>query len=388
MTINFFTRQRGKEKRLYARLTHEHKTTEILLDYAFGTQTLRKETYCNKVKKELSEIFNAQLLEKRASDVMTIKQIFLTENRNRYLLDVFKDYVDKKVMPRHANGELTQASVQKYNVCYNHLKDFLQCRNLDDININNVDVAFVDEFESFLKQFNKHNSTVKHLTYFRCIMNYARRVKGYIMQNPFDSVELKKKKHIPVFLTWTEIESLANKKYLIDRLEKVRDLFLFQCFTGLSYADMVKLKSLDLKSETITLGRQKSNEIAIVYLYDMAKLIWKKYNGLPMLSNVKLNAYLKELAVICGIQKKLTTHVARHTFATTVNLNNGVPLKIVQALLGHSSVKQTEHYAQLMTDTLVKACRDNNNKMVDFYQHFQQITLSSQDSRTHTVIHH
>ncbi len=377
MTINFFVRKRGKEKRLYARLTHDKKTTEILLDYLYTTSVQAK-PFCNKIRKELTEIYNQQHLANTPSDVQSVKQVYLTRFKNHYLMEVFRDYIDKKIKPKVDVQEMSQSGYRKYEVCYNHLKDFLQCRGTDDINIASVDRAFIDDFDAFLRQFSQHNSIIKQLTYFRCIMRYAKNIKGYILQDPFDSVEMKRRKRFPVFLEWSELEAIITKKHLVDRLDRVRDVFLFQCFTGLSYGDMVKIRQININAETLTINRKKTDEPAVIYFYDVAKEILKKYNNaLPLISNVKLNAYLKELAVICGVQKKLTTHVARHTFATTVNLNNGVPLKTVQLLLGHSSVKQTEHYARLNIESVISACRMNNEKLNGYALNSNNLSLSS-----------
>jgi len=387
MTINFFLRKRGKEKKVYARLTHDNKSTELLLDFIYTTKA-KAEPYFIKVRKELTEIYNHQIMSGSACDIQAVKQIYLTRFKNHFLMEIFRDYIDKKIKPKVDNKEMSLSGYRKYEICYNHLKDFLQCRNLDDVNIASVDAAFVDDFDAFLRQFNQHNSIIKQLTYLRCIMRYCKNVKGYIVQDPFDSVEMKRRKKFPVYLEWPDIQALMGKKYLVERLERVRDLFLFQCFTGLSYSDMAKLKQLDVQSETFTINRKKTDEPAIIYFYDVAKDILRKYNNqLPVISNVKLNAYLKELAVICGVQKRLTTHVARHTFATTVNLNNGVPIKTVQLLLGHSSVKQTEHYARLNVDSVLTTCRTNNSKLNDIYRNSVNFTVSSQDIAT-SVNHH
>lgn len=363
MTINFFQRARGKEKRLYARLTHDKKSTEILLDHYF-TSKVKSEQYCDKVKQDLVTIYNQQLQSNRPYDVVAVKMVYTTRYKVHNLLEVFSEYITKKIKPQYDAGEMSHSGFRKYEVCYNHLKDFLQCRHLDDINIASIDTAFIDDFDAYLRQFNQHNSIIKQMLYFRCVMNYAKNIHGYILRNPFDQVELRRRKKHPVYLEVTELLQIFNKNNLIERLDKVKDLFLFQCFTGLSYADLAKFNQHAGQQQTFTINRTKTNEVAIVYFYDIAKMILDKYhNQLPVISNVKLNAYLKELADLCGIEKKLTTHVARHTFATTVNLNSGVPLEVVQTLLGHGSIKQTQHYARLQTSSVIKHCTTNNSAL-------------------------
>lgn len=361
MTINFFQRNRGKEKRLYARLTHDKKSTEILLDYYY-TSKAKSEQYCDKVRQDLVMIYNQQLQTSKPHDVQSIKTLYTTRFKVHNLMEVFSEYIHKKIKPKYDSGELSYSAYRKYEVCYNHLKDFLQCRQLDDINIGSIDTAFIDDFDSYMRQFNQHNSIIKQMIYFRCILTYAKNVHGYILKNPFDLVELRRRKKHPVFLEIHEVLAIYNKTNLIERLDKVKDLFLFQCFTGFSYADLAKFKHQPGTDSTLTMNRQKNSEVAVVYFYDLAKMILHKYNyQLPVISNVKLNAYLKELADLCGINKKLTTHVARHTCATTINLNSGVPIEVVQTLLGHSSIKQTQHYARLQTSSVIKHCTTNNN---------------------------
>jgi site-specific recombinase XerD len=266
-----------------------------------------------------------------------------------------------KIFPKFEKGIILQSTVQKYQVTLNQLKDFLNARQTDDVNILSVNREFIDDFQNFLHQFNAHNSTMRHLSYFKCIMTHAVNVKGYLLKNPFDSIKLGKKKHTPVFLEESELQRIMRKKFLVDRLNKVRDLFLFQCFTGLSYADMMLFRPENVQNNYVRIYRKKSTEPAVIYVYDIAMKILEKYgNSLPKVSNQKMNGYLKEIADLCQITKNLTTHVARHTFATTVNLNNGIPIEVVQTLLGHASIKQTEHYARLQTRSVLKHCNSNN----------------------------
>lgn len=372
MTINFFQRKRGRKKRLFARLTFEGKTTELMLDYAMGESASGRKAYCRKVEQELMTLYNNQLLSNKPADVQTIKLMYTTTNRSYFLLKVFRDYVDNKIKPRYEKDEVTQACLQKYNVVFNHLEDFLRCRNMDDINIGSVSREFIDDFDNYLTSFNNHNTKMKHLGYLKCIMAYAKNVKQYITRNPFDEMRLTKKKVIPTFLSDQELERIMKKRHLNKRLEMVRDCFLFQCFTGLAYIDMKNLITTNLEEDYVQIRREKSTEPATVYIYDVAKKILQKYdNKLPVISNAKMNGYLKEIAALCNIEKTLTTHVARHTFATTVNLNKGVPLEVVQILLGHSSIKQTEHYAKFYTATVIDTCRKNNRNLTKFYKQMQ-----------------
>jgi site-specific recombinase XerD len=150
---------------------------------------------------------------------------------------------------------------------------------------------------------------------------------------------------------------IMQKRFAIPRLEHVRDIFVFSCFTGLAYVDVKNLKEKDIRSSFdgmlwIMKKRQKTNIQSNILLLEIPKMILGKYkdklqneNVLPVLSNQKMNSYLKEIADLCGIEQNLTFHLARHTFATTVTLSKGVPIETVSKMLGHSDIKTTQIYA-------------------------------------------
>jgi site-specific recombinase XerD len=156
---------------------------------------------------------------------------------------------------------------------------------------------------------------------------------------------------------------MAKKTFATNRIEKVRDMFLFSCFTGLAYADIKKLKRSEIGKgidgkDWIFTSRQKTDTDSRIPLLPEAMTILKKYEGdpqcvnmdraFPVMSNQRMNAYLKEIADCCGITKHLTFHIARHTFATTVTLSNGVPIETVSKMLGHRDLKTTQHYAKIL----------------------------------------
>ena len=165
------------------------------------------------------------------------------------------------------------------------------------------------------------------------------------------------------FLDQVEIDAIANKEFKIERLSLVRDIFLFSCYTGLAYIDVKQLTDknivLGIDGERwIGTHRQKTDSPSNVPLLPFAEAILLKYkehpqclnNGLllPVLSNQKMNSYLKEIGDVCGINKELTFHIARHTFATTITLTNGVSIESVSKMLGHRSIKTTQHYAKIV----------------------------------------
>jgi site-specific recombinase XerD len=164
-------------------------------------------------------------------------------------------------------------------------------------------------------------------------------------------------------LTEEEINVMMEKQFSTERLNRIKDIFLFSCFTGLAYADVAALKKSDINyvmsgEKWILTKRQKTNSICNIPLLPQAEYIISKYEDdpvclstgklLPVASNQKTNAYLKEIAAVCGIDKELTFHIARHTFATTVTLTNGVSIESVSKMLGHKNLRTTQHYAKII----------------------------------------
>ena len=166
-----------------------------------------------------------------------------------------------------------------------------------------------------------------------------------------------------VYLNEDELQAMAEKVFATERLNQVRDIFLFSCFTGLAYADVQKLKRTEIVKGVdgemwISTKRQKTDFPTGIPLLPSALSLLDKYKdhlvssikdkAFPVSSNQKMNAYLKEIAGVCGINKELTYHIARHTFATTVTLLNGVPIESVSKMLGHTNIKTTQHYAKIL----------------------------------------
>jgi site-specific recombinase XerD len=233
---------------------------------------------------------------------------------------------------------------------------------------------FITDFEYYLR--NKtpekgpkalnNNGLMKHIERFCKMINLAVRME-WIDRNPFHAYQLKFDKVEREYLTKDELARIEAKKFNIVRLQVVQDLFVFSCYTGLAYIDVFNLTPVNLieKSENniwIVTNRQKTNEPARVPLLPKALAIIEKYKGHPQalaegkvlltLSNQKLNSYLKEIADMCNITKPLTFHIARHTFATTVTLTNGVPIETVSKLLGHSKLTTTQIYAKVVENKI------------------------------------
>lgn len=235
---------------------------------------------------------------------------------------------------------------------------------MEDMPIASVKYNVIREFHQYImaEKDCTYNTSIKFLQFLKKITMRAIR-SNWIKNDPFDGFKLTLKETDRPYLDDEELQRLVSKKFDFQRLEHVCDLFLFSCYTGLAYADVAKLTKAELERTPdgmwwIKTRRQKTKQRSQIPLLDIAKRIIDKYADisqlrandkvLPVLSNQKLNAYLKEIADLCQIEKKLTYHVARHTFATTVTLQNGVSIESVSRMLGHSNIKSTQHYARIV----------------------------------------
>ncbi|GGH64622.1 site-specific integrase [Phaeocystidibacter marisrubri] len=263
---------------------------------------------------------------------------------------------------------------QKHQTCMKHFKDFLKAQyNMKDLPIRQVRYNVVREFHQFLR-FDKglmENTAIKFLQNFKKIINRALR-SGWLSTDPFEGMSLRLKETDRAYLTEAELKRIEENTFKVNRLEQVKDLFIFACYTGLSYSDVKKLKRSEIEQTPdglwwIKTRRQKTKTKSQVPMLARAKAIIDKHCLLEylkaeepifkVLSNQKLNAYLKEIADLCGIEKKLTFHVARHTFATTVTLQNGVSIESVSRMLGHTNLKTTQHYARIVDQKIADDMR-------------------------------
>ena len=285
------------------------------------------------------------------------------KSRVRLLIPIFEEHNRK--IKELVGQEYAPGTYERYQTSLKHTKDFIFWKyNITDIDIEKIDHSFIMEYEFYLRSVRKcaNNSAVKYIKNFHKIINQCM-ANGWLNKDPFANYKAKIKEVIREFLTENEIETIINKRFVSERLELVRDIFIFSCFTGLAYIDVKQLTldniSLGIDGDKwIFKNRQKTETPSKIPLLPMAQDIINKYvehpicinenRLLPILSNQKMNAYLKEIADVCEINKNLTFHIARHTFATTVTLSNGVPLETVSKMLGHTNLKTTQHYAKIL----------------------------------------
>ena len=297
----------------------------------------------------------------------TIKNILSGKDdiqvRPRMVMEIFQHHNDQiaaLVGKGYAPGTL-----ERYITSFKHTRSFLEWKyKVADIDIRTLDYEFITEYEFWIKSVRNcdHNTTMKYLANFRKIVKRCLQ-NGWLTRDPFMGFSMAKKEVERHALSAEELQALGKKNYPMERLNQVRDIFIFSCYTGLAYADVHKLKRSEISTgidggKWIFANRQKTKSLSRIPLLPKAQEILERYADhpqclltdkvLPVLSNQKMNAYLKEIADLCGIRKNLTYHIARHTFATTITLNNGVPMETVSNMLGHKNLRTTQHYAKIL----------------------------------------
>ena len=286
-----------------------------------------------------------------------------TKERERMLIPIFKEHNSK--IKELIGIEYALGTLVRYKTSLSHTIEFLQWKyKVSDIELNKIDHAFVTDYEFFLRTVRNcaNNTTVKYIKNFNKIIKICL-ANDWLVKNPFANHKCKVKEVERVYLSEDEIQNIINKDFKTERLSLVRDIFLFSCFTGLAYVDVKNLTKSHISigidgDKWIFTHRQKTESASKIPVLPVTQMIIDKYenhpqavNGdklLPILSNQKMNAYLKEIAAVCEIEKELTFHIARHTFATTVTLTNGVPIESVSKMLGHKNLRTTQHYAKVL----------------------------------------
>ena len=383
--LSFFIKKnkhdRGNTSAIYMRITVDGETCDVSAKRKCETKKWNKISGRMSVKEEGALEFNAYLdtlqqkvfeakrklleLDKEISPAH-IKDVMLGRSINRekrMVMEIFQHHNDQ--MKTLVGKEYAPGTLQRYETSYRHTKSFIETQNKTcDLDINRLNFEFLSEYEFWLKSVRKfdHNSAMKYLSNFRKIVNRCLR-NGWLEKDPFFGFKMAKREVERTAFTESELQTLTNKPFSIERLAIVRDIFLFSCLSGLAYADVKKLKKSEVivgvdNEKWLTIKRQKTDTSSRIPLLPTAVNLMEKYKNhpqciledrlLPVLSNQKMNAYLKEIADVCGISKSLTYHIARHTFATTVTLSNGVPIETVSKMLGHRNLKTTQHYAKIL----------------------------------------
>ena len=288
-----------------------------------------------------------------------IRTVYFGKNREfTSFLPVFDKFLED--IKQRVGKTICADSLQKYSVLRRHFAEFLMYKySRKDIGLNEFTPAVVQDFHLYMSTVAgcAYNTSVKKVKTLKTITIYAQK-RGFLLHDPFVDHHFHMEPVDRGFLTDEEILRIANEDLGIERLELVRDIFIFSCFTGLAYIDVANLTpdhivTMDDKQWIMT-KRQKTSVETNVLLLDIPRAIIAKYSHktyrdgklFPVLTNQTTNSYLKEIADLCGIKKKLTFHLARHTFAT-MSLSKGVPIESVSKMLGHTNIRTTQIYARI-----------------------------------------
>jgi len=382
--LTFFIRKSRSKKTsdsdVYMRITVDNKRSDISIsrkvdprkwgsksEKALGKSPEATElnNYINVLKNKIKNIHQDLFEKNKAISAKSILDELKGDNKPKpkMTLEVFKEHNEQ--MDRLSGKSISKSTAKRYWTCYNHVEQFLKEEfKTDDYPMNDINHQFITKFEYFLKTKREcnHNSALKYVNNFKKIIRIAlanqwmERDPFYNYKVQFDIVERE-------YLNEEEVQQLIDKELHLDRLKLVRDMFVFSCYTGLAYSDVKKLSEADITKgidggKWIRIKRTKTKSLSSIPLLPVAEEILDRYKDhpevkdakyvLPVFSNQKSNAFLKEIATLCGITKPLTTHLARHTFATTITLTNGVPIESVSKMLGHKDLRTTQHYAKIV----------------------------------------
>lgn len=338
-------------------------------------------SYLEQVRSQLTNYYQELVINKQATTADAIKNKFLgVEESEQTLMSLIKYHNDRMDKNLEWGTQKNYFTTEKYISMF--LTDKLKKK---DIPLSELNYRFINDFEYFLRKHQPtdhqkpmgNNTIMKHIERLRKMINLAVKME-WIEKDPFIAHKAKFIKVQRGFLSQEELLRIENKEFGIERLQQVKDLFVFSCYTGLAYIDAISLKSADIRKgidggEWIFTARQKTDVSVQVPLLSKASKIIEKYKDhpktkfsgtvFPVISNQKLNSYLKEIADLCGINKNLTFHLARHTFATTVTLTNGVPIESVSKMLGHSDIRTTQIYAKVVEMKISEDMTKLQNKL-------------------------
>ncbi len=364
---------------IYARITLDSKRAEFStgkqvdpLKWDVNTGRLRGKTpetlvlnrFFDALKAKCVSIYDELVRNEEYVDADAVKNIFLGKGQKQYMiLEIFQNHNDE--MESLVGKEYSAGTLQRYKAAKSHIADYIVYKyQKKDFPLKKLDYEFITGFDYFLKSKKNcsHNTATKYIVNFKKIVRIAY-ANQWIDRDPFFHWSASWKQKEREFLAHEELESMLKQEFEFERLDTVRDMFLFCCYTGLAFADIEKLTKDDLVKDIkgnkwIKTKRKKTKVLSSIPLLSIPEAIIDKYKEhprviekktlLPVYTNQRTNSYLKEIATACKIKKTLTTHLARHTFATTVTLSNGVPIESVSKMLGHTSLKTTQIYAKVL----------------------------------------
>lgn len=347
--------------------------------------------YLEEVRSRLITCYQEMQMQKQLITAVGLKNIFLGNDQKEETLGKLINYHNTQM-----KGSLTWGTMKNYFTTQKYLERFLkEKKNCTDIFLSELTYRFITEFEHYLRgrvptDHHKplsNNGAMKHIERFRKMINLAMKLE-WLDRDPFSQYRQRFEKVEREFLTKEELQRIEFHDFKVARLQWIRDLFVFSCYTGLAYIDVMQLApsniTIGMDNEYwIITSRQKTNNPVKVPLLPKAMEIIEKYKGhpraaangtlFPVITNQKLNSYLKEIADLCGIHKNLTFHLARHTFATTVTLTNGVPIESVSKMLGHSTIATTQIYAKVIEKKLSEDMKNLKERLGKPAQNFLKV---------------
>lgn len=335
--------------------------------------------YLESVKLRLLDIHREMEDAGKFINPMEVKRRFLgLDEKHLMFFEVFQEHNDKC---RELIGkDYAKVTISRFDTCLRYFKEMaLKEYHLKDIPMKEISHAIIQDYIHFLKAKKdlQENTVIRYMKVVKKITNMAL-ANDWMEKDPFINIRFHEQEVHKEFLTKEELEALQNKTFSMPRLELVRDIFLFQCWTGLAFIDVSELKSEHLVPDNqgnlwIRKARQKTKIMCNIPLLDIPLAILDKYKGhplaqkkdtlLPVPCNQKMNSYLKEIADFCGIKKRLSTHTGRHTFSTVIALANNVSLENVAKMLGHTNTKMTQRYAKVLDQSIL---RDMQNVRENF----------------------
>ncbi|MFD2588333.1 site-specific integrase [Croceitalea marina] len=346
-------------------------------------------TYLDDVHSEVLNAHKQLHSERKLITAKAIKLRYFGEDEERMSLMKAVEYHNKNI-----NHALKPGTLKNYFSTEKYLQEFLREKfKTDDIYLIQLDYRFIVNFENYIRTYKPkkarrtctNNGVMKHMERLMKIVNLSLRME-WLEKDPFRNYRLRFVKSERSYLTERELKLIEDTSFMPIGFKRVKDIFLFSCYTGLSYVDIKELKPNQILigidgNQWIHTKRAKTDEPVKIPLLPMAKAILEKYQEesimtdelLPVYSNQKTNQILKEIANTCGIHKNITFHTARHTFATTVTLSNGVPIETVSKLLGHTKLSTTQIYARV----LQKKVGEDMNDLMEKLKRKQEVETSA-----------
>lgn len=387
--ILFFLRKgkllKNGEAPICMRITIDRRMCDILIKRSIPVEQWNQAKECSKNKGRSGDELNRYIesirvriyqiyreLEESGKSITAdrIKDIYYGNDESRKtLLQLFSEHNDQ--CRQLIGKDFVSKTVQRYETTARYLEEFMQKKyKISDIQLNEITPAFVQEFDVFLKVDKKCalNAAVTRLKNIKKMIRIALE-NDWIKKSPFVGIKFKHEETDPEFLTMEEIQTIVAKEITITRVEQVKDIFCFCIFTGLAFSDVQQLSEEHLvKGKNgemwIRKARQKTKNMCNIPLLPLPIKLIDKYRNhpecikkgrlFPVPSNQRMNSYLKEISDICLINKKLSTHVARHSYATSVCLANGVSMENVAKMLGHSDTSITKHYARVLDTSILR----------------------------------